>query len=97
MIYCFIIFAILSIAILKIKPKWIMEKNDAIGIFIIFFLIAIVSFVIATLLTNLLEFLMLIESLAIAILSNNGIQIILVLLLLSVIATTISRKMKQTR
>ena len=92
-IYSFIVFIALSLATLKIKPAWL--DNDTVGRFIVFFLIAIVSLLIAVALINAQELATLIMTLAVTILSNQGIQTMIVLLLFAALAAAVSNGIKK--
>ena len=92
-IYSFVVFVILSLTILKIKPKWL--ENDTVGKFFVFVIIATVSFCMAVALINAQELATSIMTLAVTILSNQGIQVMAVLLLFSALATAISNNIKK--
>ena len=92
-IYSFIVFVILSLTTLKIKPAWL--DNDTTGKFIVFAIIATVSFFIAVALMNAQELAILIMTSAVTILSNQGIQTMIILLLFAALATAISNNIKK--
>ncbi|MCK5413018.1 MAG: hypothetical protein KAI57_01445 [Candidatus Pacebacteria bacterium] len=78
---------------LKIKPAWL--DNDTTGKFIVFAIIATVSFFIAVALMNAQELAILIMTSAVTILSNQGIQTMIILLLFAALATAISNNIKK--